>query len=278
MNVFSVSSRVEFLGWSDGPVSQWKQPRNPTEVQSFLRLAVYYRRFVHGFLKIAAPMTALTCKNVKFERMDAYEQSFQELKKRLVMTPILTIPEGKDGFVIYCNALGHWLGAVLIQHGRVIVYASRQLKDYKKNYPTHDLELVAVVFALKMWRHYLYGVHCDIYTDHKNLKYIVTQKEMNIRQRRWLELVSDYDCEFHYHLGKANKVADALSRKTMAFATSVEKMPRPLQVDMCNLRMEVIIGNLSVLTIQSMIMEAINGDQLIDPVMERFKQKALEKK
>ena len=86
-----------------------------------------------------------------------------------------------------------------MQHGRVIAYASRQLKDYEKNYLTHDLELAVVVFALKMWRHYLYSVHCYIYTDHKNLKYIFTQKELNMRQRRWLELVSDYECEFHYH-------------------------------------------------------------------------------
>ena len=98
-----------------------------------------------------------------------------------------------------------------MQCGRVIAYAYRQLKDYEKNYPTHNLELAAMVFALKMWRHYLYGVHCDIYTDHKNLKYIFTQKELNMRQRRWLELVSDYDYDFHYYPGKANKVADALS-------------------------------------------------------------------
>ena len=98
-----------------------------------------------------------------------------------------------------------------MQHGREIAYASCHLKDYEKNYPTHDLKLVVVVFALKMWKHYLYGVHCDIYTDHKNLKYKFRQKELNMRQRRWLEQVSDYDCEFHYHLGKANKVANALS-------------------------------------------------------------------
>ena len=111
-----------------------------------------------------------------------------------MIAPILTIPEGEDGFVIYCDASGQGLGAVLMQHGRVIAYASRQLKDYEKNYPTHDLELATVVFALKMWRHYLYGVHCDIYTNHKNLKYVFTQKELNMWQHRWLELVSDYDC------------------------------------------------------------------------------------
>ena len=166
---------------------------------------------MNGLSKIAALMTALIRKNMKFEWTDAREQSFQELKKRLVTTPILTISEGKDGFVIYCNVSGQGLGAVLMQHDRVIAYASRQLKDYEKNYPTHDLELVAVVFALKMWRHYLCGVHCDIYTDHKDLKYIFTQKELNMRLRRWLEFISDYDYEFHYHPAKANKVADVLS-------------------------------------------------------------------
>ena len=102
------------------------------------------------------------------------------MKNRFVTAPILTIPEGEDGFVVYCDALG----AILMHHGRVIAYASRQLKDYEKNYLTHDLELAAMVFSLKMWRHYLYGVHCDIYTDHKNLKYIFTYKELNMQQRR----------------------------------------------------------------------------------------------
>ena len=105
----------------------------------------------------------------------------------------------------------------------MIAYASCQLKDYERNYLTHDLELVAVVFALKMWRHYLYGLHCHIYTDRKNLKYIFTQKELNMRQRRWLELLGDYNCEFHYHPYKANKVANVLSRKSMAFVISVVK-------------------------------------------------------
>ena len=135
-----------------------------------------------------------------------------------------------------------------------------------------------MVFALKMWRHYLYGVHCDIYTDHKNLKYIFTQKELNMRQRRWLELVSDYDCDFHYHLGKTNKVVDALGQKTMTFAINVEIMPRSLQTDLCDLEMELIISKLSALTIQPMIMEAIKGGQLADPLMGRFRKKAEEGK
>ena len=183
--------------------------------------------------------------------MDGCEQSFQELKKQLVMAPILTILEREYGFVIYYDALGQGLGAVLMQYGRVIAYA--------------------MVFALKMWRHYLFGLHCDIYTDHKNLKYIFKLKELNMRQRRWIELVSNYDYKFHYHEGKTNKVADTLSRKMMAFAISVEKMPRPLQVNMCNLEIEVIIRKLSTLTMQPTIMEAIKGGQLTDPLMEKFK-------
>ena len=116
-------------------------------MRSFLGLASYYRRFVDGFLKISTPMTALTHKNAKFEWMDVCEQRFQKFKKRLVTTPILTILEGEDSFVIYCDASGQGLRVVLMQHDRVIAYASRQLKYYEKNYPTHDLELAAVVFA-----------------------------------------------------------------------------------------------------------------------------------
>ncbi|CAA2938105.1 reverse transcriptase, partial [Olea europaea subsp. europaea] len=112
------------------------------------------------------------------------------------------------------DASKNGLGCVLMQNGKVIAYASRQLKEYEKNYPTRDLELAAVVFALKIWSHYLFGERCDIYTDHKSLKYLLTQKELNMRQRRWLELVKDYDCVISYHPSKANVVADALSRKS----------------------------------------------------------------
>ncbi|GKA25886.1 putative nucleotidyltransferase, ribonuclease H, partial [Tanacetum coccineum] len=132
----------------------------------------------------------------------------------LVSAPILTLPSGSGGFQIYSDASKKGLGCVLMQHGKVIAYASRQLKPYEVNYPTHDLELAAVVFALKIWRHYLYGEACDIFTDHKSLKYIFTQRELNMRQRRWLELLKDYDTNIQYHPGKANVVADALSRKS----------------------------------------------------------------
>ncbi|GJX03513.1 putative reverse transcriptase domain-containing protein [Tanacetum coccineum] len=141
------------------------------------------------------------------------EAAFQTLKQKLYIPLILAMPEGSENFVVYCDASHKGLGAVLMQKERVIAYTSRQLKIHEKNYTTHDLDLGAMVFALKMWRHYLYGTECVVFTDHKSLQHILDQKDLNMRQRRWLELLSDYDCEIHYHSGKANVVADALIQK-----------------------------------------------------------------
>ena len=124
------------------------------------------------------------------------------------------MPDIHKNFDIYCDASRKGLGCVLMQEGRVIAYASRQLRKHELNYLTHDLELAAVVHALKIWRYYILGNRCEIYTDHKSLKYIFTQNELNLRQRRWLELNKDYNLGIHYHPGKANVVADALSRKS----------------------------------------------------------------
>jgi ribonuclease HI len=124
------------------------------------------------------------------------------------------MPDIHKSFDIYCDASKQGLGCVLMQEGHVIAYASRQLRKHEQNYPTHDLELAAVIHALKIWRHYLLGHRCQIYTDHKSLKYIFTQNDLNLRQRRWLELIKDYDLEIHYHPGKANVVANALSWKS----------------------------------------------------------------
>ena len=163
-------------------VVDWARPANVSEIRSFLGLAGYYRRFVEGFSCIAAPLTQITCKNAKFVWTEECEKSFQELKQRLVTAPVLIIPSNLGGFVIYSDASRKGLGCVLMQHGKVIAYASCQLKSYEQNYPTHDLELAAVVFALKIWIYYLYGERCEIYTDHKSLKYFFTQKELNMRQ------------------------------------------------------------------------------------------------
>ena len=209
-------------------IRNWPRPLTPSDIRSFLGLAGYYRRFVEGFSSLASPMTKLTQKKAKFVWSDECEESFQTLKERLVSAPILSLPDGLEGFVVYCDASRIGLGCVLMQSGKVIAYASRQLKVHEKNYPTHDLELAAVVFALKIWRHYLYGVHVDIFTDHKNLQYVFTQKDLNLRQRRWLEFLKDYDMSVHYHPGKANVVADALSRVSMGSLAHVEEGSKEL--------------------------------------------------
>ncbi|KAI3678392.1 hypothetical protein L6452_37682 [Arctium lappa] len=191
----------------------WEPPKSPFENRSFLGLAGYYRRFIQDFSKIASSLTVLTRKNVKFEWTETQEKAFRILQKKLCEAPILTLPEGSEDFVVYNDASKMGLGCVLMQRGKVIAYASRQLKVHEQNYPTHDLELAAMVFALKLWRHYLYDTKCTLFTDHKSLKYVFGQKELNMRQRRWLELLKDYDCELFYHPDKVNVVADALSRK-----------------------------------------------------------------
>nr|XP_051214445.1 uncharacterized protein LOC127332209 [Lolium perenne] len=194
-------------------IMEKKAPTNQTEVRAFLGLAGYYRKFVEGFSSIARPLTQLLKKDKKFEWTDKCEASFQELKKRLVTAPVLTMPDLTKDFDVYCDTSKLGLGSVLMQEGKVIAYLSRQLRPHEMNYPTHDLELAAVVHALKTWRHYLVGNRCEIYTDHKSLKYIFTQRELNMRQSRWMELIKDYDLGIHYHPGKANVVADALSRE-----------------------------------------------------------------
>nr|GFB31585.1 putative reverse transcriptase domain-containing protein [Tanacetum cinerariifolium] len=217
--------RVEFLGHvidSQGiyvdpakieSVKDWASPKTPTEIRQFLGLVGYYRRFIEGFLKIVKPMTKLTQKKVIFDWGDKQEAAFQLLKQKLCSAPILALPEGAEDFVTYFHASHKGLGVVLMQREKVISYASQQLKIHEKNYTTHDLELGAVVFALKIWRHYLYGTKCTMFTNHKILQHVLDQKELNMRQRRWLELLSDYNCEIRYHPGKANVMVDALSRK-----------------------------------------------------------------
>src|SRR5262244_3217049 len=196
-------------------VLEWKAPRSPSEIRSFLGLAGYYRRFIQDFSSLASPLTNLTRKEVMFVWSEDCERNFQELKTRLTSALVLSLPDGSGGFVVYTDASKLGLGCVLMQNGKVIAYASRQLKDHELNYPTHDLELAAVVHALKIWTHYLYGEKFEVFTDHKSLKYLFSQKDLNLRQRRWMEFLKDYDFQMSYHPGKANVVADALSRKKL---------------------------------------------------------------
>ncbi|KAL0544422.1 hypothetical protein IC582_019537 [Cucumis melo] len=217
-------------------VTSWPRPSTVSEVRSFLGLA--------------AP----------FVWSKACEDSFQKLKQKLVTAPILTIPDGFGSFVIYSNASKKGLGCVLMQQGKVVAYASCQLKSHEQNYPAHDLELAAVVFVLKVWRHYLYGEKIKIFTDHKSLKYFFTQKELNMRQRRWLELVKDYDYEILYHPGKANVVADALSRKVSHSAALITRQA-PLHRDFEKAEILVSVGavtmQLAQLTVQPTLRQRI---------------------
>ncbi|GKE10805.1 putative reverse transcriptase domain-containing protein, partial [Tanacetum coccineum] len=171
------------ISWS--AIKDWASPKTPTEIRQFLGLAGYYRRFIEGFSKITRPMTKLTQKSVKFEWGEKTEAAFQLLKQKLCSAPILALPEGSENFVVYCDASHKRLGAVLMQREKVIAYASCQLKVHEKNYTTHDLELGAV--------------------------------ELNMRQRRWLELLSDYDCEIRYPPGKANGKKQSATSSSLGY-------------------------------------------------------------
>nr|GEY66268.1 putative reverse transcriptase domain-containing protein [Tanacetum cinerariifolium] len=163
-------------------IKYWASPKTLIEIRQFLGFAGYYRRFIEGFSKIVKSMTKLTQKNVKFDWGEKEEAAFQLIKQKLCSAPILALPKGSKNFIVYCDASHKGLGAVLMQNEKVIAYASRETR-------------------------------CTVFTNHKSLQHILDQKELNMRQRHWLELLSDYDCDIRYHPGKANVVADALSRK-----------------------------------------------------------------
>ncbi|WVZ52193.1 hypothetical protein U9M48_003277 [Paspalum notatum var. saurae] len=236
-------------------VLNWKQPETLMEIRSFLGLAGYYRHFIKDFSKTAKPMTSLTKKNAKYVWSPNCEEAFQTLKKLLTSAPVLAQPDVTKPFDVHCDASSNGLGC----EGRVIAYAPHQLWKHEVNYPTHDLELAAVVHALKIWRHYLLGNTCHIYTDHKSLKYILTQPELNMRQRRWLELIKDYDLEIHYHPGKANVVADALSRRAHCHVLEVRPTARVICCEIDEI--EVITEQMAEL--YSLIIEPTIKEQII---------------
>jgi hypothetical protein len=280
---------VEFLGHTishDGisvdpskvqEVMDWEPPKSVHKIRSFLGLAGYYRQFIPDFSRIAKPMTELLKKGVKFMWSEACEKAFHTLRQHLTSAPVLVQPDNSKPFEVFCDASGTGLGCVLMQEGRVIAYASRALRPHELNYPTHDLELAAIVHALKIWRHYLMGNRCNIFIDHKSLKYIFTQSELNMRQRRWLELIKDYDLEVHYHPGKANVVADALSRKDHCNHLELEPVSVPLCEEMRRLNLEVVPqGSLYALTAESDLYDRIFTAQCNDEDIQTIKQKLAE--
>ncbi|GKV11199.1 hypothetical protein SLEP1_g22471 [Rubroshorea leprosula] len=222
-------------------VVKWERPTSVTKVRSFLGLAGYYRRFVEGYSKISGPLTQLTRKNQKFEWTDKCEQSFQELKNRLVTAPILVIPDNGGNFV---------------------------LKTHERNYPTHDLELAAIIFALKLWKHYLYGEELEVHTDHQSLKYLFSQKELNLRQRRCMEYLNDYRCKIVYQPGKGNVVADALSKKSTGTLASLMVMEWKLLEEFKNLNVKFLPPKSDVLVsslmVQPMLLSKIKEAQQKD--------------
>jgi hypothetical protein len=255
-------------------VMDWKPPTSVHQIRSFLGLPRYYRCFIPNFSRIAKPMIELLKKDVKFSWDQKCEDAFHTLKAHLTTAPVLAQPDVSKPFDIYCDASGIGLGCVLMQDNRVITYASRALRTHEQNYPTHDLELTAVIHALKIWRYHLMGTKCHIYTDHKSLKYIFTQADLNMRQRRWLEFIKDYDLEVHYHPGKANVVADALSRKAHCSCLSIEAFNETLCWEMRKLNLEIIPqGSLNHLSIQATLWDNIVLAQQHNKGVRIIKQK-----
>ncbi|GJY88867.1 putative reverse transcriptase domain-containing protein [Tanacetum coccineum] len=219
-------------------IKDWASPKSPTEIHQFLGLV--------GKGGNCVPL----------------------IKQKLCSVPILALPKGLENFIVYCDASHKGLGVVLMQNEKVIAYASRQLKIHEKNYTTHDLELGAVVSALKMWRHYLYGTKCTVFTDHKSLQHILDQKELNMRQRRWLELLGDYDCEIRYHPGKVNVVADALSRKERIKPLRVRALVITIGL---NLPKQILEAQTEALKPENLTAEDVGGMLRQDLTKERLK-------
>jgi hypothetical protein len=254
-------------------ILNWKAPTDARGIKSFIGMAGYYRRFIEGFSKIAKPMTDLLGNKVEFKWTQKCQEAFEALKEKLTTTLVLVLPDVHKPFSVYCDACYTGLGCVLMQEGRVVGYSSRQLKVHEKNYPIHDLELAAVVHALKTWRHYLYEQKCDVYTDHKSLKYIFTQSELNMRQQRWIELIKDYELEIHYHPGKANVVADALSRKSQVNMMVTYPMPYELAKEFHRLSLGFLNNTRGVTvelepTLEQEIKEAQKNDEKISEIRQ----------
>jgi hypothetical protein len=205
-------------------IGGWPTPKNVSEVRYFMGLAGYYRRFIVGFSKIAHPITSLQKKGTKFEWTLKCEKNFNLLKGLLTSAPVLNIADPNEIFVVCTDACKEGLGGFLMQNGHVVGYESRKLKEHERNYSTHDMELVSIVHALRMWRHYLMGKKFELRTDHIGLKYIFEQLTLNARQTRCLEFLSEYDLDIKHVKGKENKFVDALSRRVYLIHYTVVSM------------------------------------------------------
>jgi hypothetical protein len=224
-------------------------------------------------------MTALLEKDKKFEWTSACEASFQELKMRLTTAPILVMSDKEKLFSIYCDASGQGLEYVLMQDGHVVAYASRQLRKHESHYPTHDLELATVFHTLKIWRHHFMGKRCVLYTNHKSLKYIFTQSNLNLRQRRWLELIKDYDLGINYQTGKANVVVDALSRISHVSQLVVDSMPFEFCEEFDKLNLTIIVNTEAIkMEVGSSLLQEIRRGQLEDEKVQEIKHNIKEEK
>jgi ribonuclease HI len=243
-----------------------------SEIQSFLGLAGYCRWFIKDFSKIAKPMTRLLEKNKDFDWTKECQASFEELKKQLTSAPLLILLDITKMFDIYYDASRQGLGCVLMQDRKVVSYASRQLRKHEENYPSHDLELAAVVHALKIWRHHLIDHRCEIYSDHKSLKYIFTQTNLNLRQRRWLELIKHYDLGINYHSGKVNVIADALSRRKYCKATFARRMRPELRREIKYLNLAIVNDATVAMEVEPTLEAEIRAGQLEDAKLKEIRQ------
>jgi hypothetical protein len=211
-------------------IKGWTTPKNVTEFRSFMGLDGYYMRFIAGFSRIDHPITSLQRKGKKFQWTKECEKSFQQLKQLLTSAPILKITYSNEYFIVCIDACKEGLGGVLSQNGFVVCYESRKLKEHERLYVTDDLELAAIVHALKKWRNYLMGKRFELRTDHNGLKYLFDQPTLNARQSRWLEFLCDSKFDTKHIKGKENKVADALSRRVHALhATTINMYQRDLK-------------------------------------------------
>jgi hypothetical protein len=197
-------------------VREWPTPKNVSDIRSFLGTAGYYHKFIKGFSKLAIPLTELTKSNIKFEWTHKQQQAFDAIKRAMVTAPVLVLPDPSLPFVVHTDASGYAVGGVLMQDQgkglQPIAYLSKKMQDAETRYPVHEQELLAIIHALKSWRHYLLGSKFTVRTDHKSLEYFKTQPSLSARQSRWKDFLANFDFDIEYVKGKANVVADGLSR------------------------------------------------------------------